>query len=294
MINESNLFQKGMLISLNLGGYSGRKKLKKEQMGDLPTEIVRGVHDLFNKEFKKLLVEISAHDQETRRIVKHQSVPFPLDGVYFICSDRLEKVIEELESRKAERAELIEKAVENYEEAIETFAKDYPEYYKNAKSKYLSKEQFTERFYCKYQFLRISAPSEEDSIISPEMYKREIEKFRETINEMKNDVVSTIYQELLESTVRLKKQCTDGKPSQRTINTMNEFLKKIDEIYSEFVDRKDLSNAIKAVKKQMLGITADELRDVDASREKFRKEISSLVNEIKNLPDIPLKRAIEF
>ena len=42
MINESNLMEKGMLINLKIGGYAGRKKLDKDQMKDLPQEIVRG------------------------------------------------------------------------------------------------------------------------------------------------------------------------------------------------------------------------------------------------------------
>lgn len=294
MITEQNLFQKGMLIHLSMGAYSGKKKLSKDQMGDLPTEIVRGVHDLFDKEFKKLLKEISAFDRDTRHIVKYQSIPFKIDGVYFIASDKIESIIETIDRRKLEREELIQNAVENYEEAISRFAEEYPAYYEHGKHKYLSKEGFQNRFYCKYQFLKISAPDEDNSIISPELYRQEMAKFRETIDEMKNEVVATIYEELAEVTVRLRKQATDGKPNQRTINTMNEFLQKIEDVYSDFVDRDDIKDVIKKVRGQMLGITAEELRDVDSSREAFRKGISEIVGEIKNLPDIPLKRNIQF
>ena len=294
MITEKNIFERGMLVSLTMGGYSGRKNLSKEQLGNLPTEIVRGVHDLFEKEFKRLLRDISCFDMETRRLVWHQSVPFPLNSVYFISSTKIDDIIEQLESRKQQREEMIEKAVENYEEAIQIFAEKYPDYYQKAKSKYISKNRFAERFYFKYQFLKISAPAKEDSIISPELYKKEMEKFKQTIDEMKKEVVSTIYQELLETTVRLKKQATDGKPNQRTLNNLNEYLKKIDEIYKDFVDRNDLKKAIKDVKASILGITAEDLRDSDASREAFREGIAALVEQIKVLPDIPLKRAITF
>lgn len=135
---------------------------------------------------------------------------------------------------------------------------------------------------------------QENSLISPEMYQTEMRKFRETIEEMKREVVGTIYQELLETTARLKKQCTDGKPSQRTLNSLNEYLVRIDEVYAGFVDREDLVTAIQKVKAQVLGITAEELRDSDKTRESFRKSISAVMSEIQNLPDIPLKRSIEF
>jgi hypothetical protein len=294
MITEKNIFEKGMLINLNQGSYAGRKRLSKDQMKDLPTEIVRGVHDLFDAEFKRLLKDISAYDRDTRHEVKMKSVPFPIDGVYFTGSERIEPMIELLEQRKQERGELIEKAVANYEGAIQSFAEKYPDYYEKAKHKYPTKQHFQERFYCKYQFLKISAPGKEDKLISPEVYKKEMEKFRETIQEMKAEVISTIYQELLETTNRLRKQCTDGKPNQRTLNTLNEYLKRIDEVYSDFVDRDDLKKAIKSIKAQVLGVTADALRDNDDTREKFRKGISDLVGEIKNLPNIPLRRAIDF
>lgn len=294
MINDTNIYNKGMLISLRMGSYAGRRRMDKEQLKELPTEIVRGVHDLFDLEYKKLLQEISAFDRHTRHIVWHMCIPFPVDGIYFMPAKKISEAIEMLELRKTERYELVNQAVENYEAAIETFAEKYPEYYQRARNKYLSRDRFHGRFYFNYQFLNIAAPDEKHAIISPELYKEEVRKFKETIQQMKSDVVSTIYSELLESTNRLKKQCTEGKPSQRTLNSVNEFLKKIDEVYSDFVDRDDLVKAIKKVKAQVLGVTAESLRASDDTREKFRKSVSSLVSEIKNLPDIPLKRAIEL
>lgn len=294
MITEENIFTKGMLINLSMGSYVGRKKLAKEQMGELPTEIVRGVHDLFDKDFKKLLTEIAAFDGEIRWMVKSRSVPFPIDGVYFIKSEQIEDIIDRLNAKKGQRDEMIEKALEGYEEAIKIFAEKYPVYYEKAKHKYPSKSHFIERFPFKYQFLKIQAPGKEDKVISPEIYKLEMAKFKETIEDMKKEVISTIYGQLLETTSRLKKQCTEGKPSQRTLNTLNEYLQKIDDVYSDFVDRKDLKAAIKSVKAQVLGVTADELRDNDEAREKFRAGIADIVGNIKSLPDIPLKRAIEF
>jgi hypothetical protein len=294
MIDERNIFTKGMLINLTMGAYWGQKKLSKEQLKDMPTEIVRGVHDLFDEKFKNLLKEIGAFDNETRGLVKNQSVPFPIDGIYFIRSEQIEPIIELLEQRRGLRDEMIEKAIENYDQAIIDFAQEYPEYYKHGKSKYLSKERFAERFYFKYQFLKISAPDEGDKIVSPELYKKEMEKFRETIDEMKKDVVSTIYQELLNTTNRLKKQCTDGKPNQRTLNTLSEYLRRINDVYSDFVDRDDLKKAIENVKLSILGITAEDLRSSEAGKEEFRRGISAVINEIQNLPDMPLRRAIEL
>jgi len=294
MINENNIFDQGMLIHLKMGGYEGRMKLSADQLKDLPQEIVRGVHDLFDKSFKDLLREISSFDNETRWEVKRQSVPFPIDGVYFITSNYIEKIIELLEQRKIGRRELIAKAVDNYDAAIKIFSEKYPEYFERAKHRYLTKNRFQERFYFQYQFIKITAPDKNGKFITPEMYKSEMKKFKATIDEMKQEVLGTIYQSLLEMTGRLKKQCTDGKPNQRTFNSLNAFLAQIDDVYSDFIDRNDMKETIKKIKAQVLGIDADDLRSSEDLKTKFGKEIAALGAEIKALPDIPLKRAIDF
>lgn len=294
MITDKNIFEQGMLIHLKMGGYDGRMQLSEEQMKGLPTEIVRGVHDIFDKNFKDMLKEIGSFDQETRWRVKRRAVPFAIDGVYFINSKIIPEIIETLDKRKEERKELIKKAVDNYDAAIEAFKSKYPEYFEHAKGKYLTKENFAGRFYYTYQFIKIAAPDKESSFVSPEMYKGEMMKFKSMVDDMKQEVLSTIYQTLLEMTGRLKKQCTDGKPSQRTFNTLNAFLNQIDDVYSDFIDRDDMKKAIKKIKAQVLGIDAEDLRTSDDLKNKFAKEIADLANEIKIMPDIPLKRAIEF
>ena len=292
MITEKNLFEKGMMIAVHAGSYGARRKLDQSQLKDLPTEIVRGVHDLFDKEFKEILREIERYNGETRGAIRNRSIPFPIDGVYFVASDKIESMIEYIEEREAGRKELVEKAINNYDEAVERFAQEYPEFYEKAKSKYIDKYRLNDRYYFNYQLIKISAPDQ--ALISPEQYKKEVEKFKETVNQMKGEVLATIYEELVHVTKRLKKQCTDGKPNQRTLNNLNAFLERIDDTYSDFLDRKDMKTTIKKIKAQILGVEADQLRESDDAKEEFRKGISSILDEIKAMPDIPLKRAIEF
>lgn len=292
MITEKNLFEKGMMIAVHAGSYGGRRKLDKTQLQGLPTEIVRGVHDIFDKEFKDILRDIERYNGETRSTIRNRSIPFPIDGVYFVASDKIESMIEYIEEREAGRKELVEKAINNYDEAVERFAQEYPEFYEKAKSKYIDKYRLNDRYYFNYQLIKISAPDQ--ALISPEQYKKEVEKFKETVNQMKGEVLATIYEELVHVTKRLKKQCTDGKPNQRTLNNLNTFLERIDDTYSDFLDRKDMKATIKKIKAQILGVEADQLRESEDAKEEFRKGISGILDEIKAMPDIPLKRAIEF
>jgi hypothetical protein len=292
-VNENNIFEKGMLISLNLGAYAGRKKLSDDQLENLPKEIVRGVHDLFEKGFKEKLDAISKHDAETRGNLKSNCVPFPIDGIYFLAYDRIENMIAYLDERKISRWTLVEEVLEHYEDAKNDFAKKYPTYFAKAQYKYPSKTKLAGRFYFEYQFLKISAP-DKNPMISPEMYKREMEKFRQTVSTMKQEVVGIIYQSLFDLTNRLKRQSKDGKMNQRTFNNLHKFLEQVDSTYTEFIDRKDLQDTLQKVKAEIKGMSADMLRDNDAQRAKFHKAISALTNEIQTLPDVEAKRAIDF
>ena len=292
-INENNIFEKGMLISLNLGNFAGRKKLSEDQLENLPKEIVRGVHDLFEKGFKEKLDAITKHDYETRGTLKNNCVPFPIDGIYFLAYDRIEKMIAYLDERKTSRLELVNEVLAHYEDAKNDFAKKYPAYYTRAQHRYPPKERLAHRFYFEYQFLKISAP-DKNPMISPEMYKREMEKFRQTVTAMKQEVVGIIYQTLTDLTSRLKRQSKEGKMNQRTFNNLHKFLEQIDGTYSEFIDRKDLQDTLKKVKAGIKGMSADMLRDNDAQRAKFHKAMTALTNEVQALPDVDHKRAIDF
>jgi hypothetical protein len=297
MITEKNLFENGVLVGIHSGAYEGKKKLTPDQLKDLPQEIVRGVHDLFGAEFKKLIQDIKAFDSETRNMVKRRAIPFPFGGVYwgvyFVRGEQLDEVIDTMEERMKERVALIDKAVENYDAAIEAFASKYPEFYEKARDKYLSKREFAGRFYFNYQMIKITAP-DKSGMITSEQLKRERAKFRETIEEIKKEVVSTIYESLLEMTARLKQQCTDGKPNQRTLNSLNKFLEQVDEIYSDFIDREDVKEMVARVKAQVLGVTAESLRSSEELKNELARQIKGIVSEFQALPDIPLKRAIDF
>jgi hypothetical protein len=260
---------------------------------DLPTEIVRGVHDLFDKEFKELLAKIRTIDMATREGIRDRAIPFPVNSIYFVKSDRISEVIDYLEAKHAERKQCVVDAVAAYDEAIIKFAEGYPDFYKAAQGHYISKDEFENRFYFRYQFLKIAAPDQE-GLFSPEVYKKELTKFRESIQEMKKEVLATITQTLLESAETLRDQCTDGKPNQRTLNSLNRFLAQVDDLYADFIDRDDLKQAIAGIRASVLGVDAESLREIPAFKQEFKDAISAAAKSVQALPDIPLKRAIEF
>ena len=293
-ITSENIFEKGMLVSLTMGGFEGRIKLSEEQLKDFPTEIVRGVHDIFENEFKTLIKEIFSHDGKTREGLQGMSIPFPINGIYFILSRYIEKAINFLKEKETERITLIQTATDNYEQAIEKFAEKYPTYYRHAKGKYPSRYEFQQKFYFRYQLFTITKPEKALSTISPDIYTEELDKFRKDVFSMKQEVVNIIYTELLDRVKMLQKQCSDGKPSQKTFNKLNKILNQIDEVYSDFVDRQDIKDIITKIKGQVTGVTADDIRSSEDFKKEFKSAMAKTFQEIKNLPDTELTRSLDF
>lgn len=296
-INEKTLFENGMLVNINLGSWQARNKLKKEDLEGFTEEekkLVRGVFDLLAD--KSLLDDIVTFDNKIRNHIKSVTIPFPIDGIYFVLGNKIEYLLKYIEEKKIERMELVNKFVEEYENLIQDFKANFPKFYDRAvaKGKYPSKQDLINRYYFKFNFFQISIPDKKLEFISPALYKEEMSKFKDQIEMMKKEVVNIIYTELLELVNRLKNQSTSGKPSQRTLNTLNSFMERIDETYSDFLERKDMRSIIEKIRKIAGNISADDLRNDDKFRSEFGGKMKTLLKDISSLPDVEAKRAIEL
>jgi len=295
-IDDKNLFSKGLLVNLKMGDWAGRAKLSDDQLKDLPKEIVRGVYDLLAGEDKEALKDLVSFDNKTRNWVKGRTIPFPIDGVYFILGTNIEEVIQYLDERKVEREEIVNGLADRLEGGIKYFADKYPAYYKAAmaKGKYPTRQEFKKKFVFEFKFFQINLPDKNLSFISPELYKQEMNKFKNEIDVMKQEVINIIYTELLDKTNNLYKQCADGKPSQKTLNYLQRFFETVDTVYSDFIDRKDVWEMINKVRKSIEGVEAVDLRTEESLKMSFASDMKKVVKSIKILPDVQLKRAIDI
>ena len=298
-ITAENIFEKGVLVNVKISAFTGRAKLSSKQIEekDLPTEIVRGVVDLYSGEMRNLLKRIEEHDNKTRNIVWTMSIPFPIDGIYFVSAKNLNLLSERLNVRKEEREKLIEEAAEYIEQGIKEYSERFPEFYEEnlKKGKYLNKERFKSKFNFKFNYFQISVPNENSAnFITSEIFNEEMKKFKNEINEMKAEVVNIIHAELLTKAKRLLEQSTTTKPNQKTLNTLNEFFDKISNVYSDFIDRKDLEDIIKKFKETVSGVNADDIRTDGTFKKSFAAKIKEVANTLEIMPNVKLQRAIEF
>lgn len=297
-INYENIFEKGILVSLSMSCWAGRTKLTDEQLKDLPKEIVRGVSDLLIGDEKQMLQDIMTFDRGTMGLMKTVSLPFPIHGAYFVPAYNLQKAIDMLNQRKEEREKLIEIVSESFEQGMENFKEKYLEYYQVAvkNGKYPNKAEVKNKFGFEYYIFQINLPNaEKTSFVTSELIRQEMNKFKSQIGEMKEEVVNIICNELLNKAETLKKQSLgDGKPNQKTFNSLNEFFDTITTLYSDFVERKDVLKAVDKFKKAIGTTTAEDLRFDESFKAKFGEKIEGIIKTIQVLPDVKRKRAIEF
>ena len=295
MIDYKNIFDKGLLVNLNLGSYQARNKVPKSYLTGLSEEeknLVRAVHDGLSD--KSHIDEINSFDNKVRIYVKQRTVPFPIEGVYFILGKDIEEILKYIEVKKEERMKLVNEFADKYEDLVKDFSEQFPRFYKLIQHKYPTKAGLIDRYYFNFSFFQVSTPNKELAFVTPELYKAEMSKFKSSVDEMKKEVVNIIYTELLDKINNLKTQCITGKPSQKTFNYISKFMDRIDDTYSDFIERDDIRNIIAKVKSELGGVEAKELRDDDKFKSDFGKKMKEVVEEIKNLPDTKLKRAIEL
>ena len=284
MINAREVYKNGKCVHMYATGYQGYKKISSSDIEakNMPSEIVHASNSLFEKSFKEKLLAITNFDNRVRAILDspEYSVPFPIRGVYFVPQEKLSALRNLIEEKKVLRNAMIAEMLEGYEDAKISFARRFPEYYAKAQTKYPTLQGLRNKFTFGINEYEINPSSKE--------------AFDKIITDMKQEVANTIYTVLSEMTGRLKRQSKNDKLNQRTFNNLQKFLDEIKEVYANFIDREDLLKVIANVRKEVLGITADGLRENNSQKNKFHKAITSLTKEIKALPDVELKRAIDF
>ncbi len=272
-VNVGNIFKSGVLIHATMGTWGCRTKLKEHELGSLPKEIVRGVRDLLVN--KDALQEIVSFDNKTRNLLRDMSIPFVIDGVFFIPGAKIVDADEMLKDRLEQRKELVEAFISEYDAGKDRYKEKYKRYYNE--SKYPTKEELRfNKFRFAWRFFKMEVPDKD--LLPTGVYQEEFKKIQDDLFDMKSTVKEMILKEVLEKAARLKEQSgPKGKPNQRTINNIFKFFSKVEEIYADFIDEEEVKEMIENFKKLVDGVDANDLRN---ESKKFRTQFS---NQVKNV-----------
>ena len=284
--------QEGVLCNLRIGRWDASAKLPKDKLGkDVPKEIIRAMQDLI--EDKRLLKDIATIRRSAKGLLMRNSIPFPIDGIWFVPKDRIDYIDDQFRQYKEVNDERVESLIKNYSKLKANMKKKYPNYYRP--KKYPSISQLRKKFYFNWQFFHIALPkSGKASVLSPKLYKKEQEKFKGMIKQMEEMTVTLVAQRLFIRINRLSEQCASGKINAGTVNSIDRFLKNWNKLWSGYVDEKRICIIMAQLKTQMKTVSADHLKDSEDFRETIGNKMDSLIKKLKHIPDIKLKRKLDI
>ncbi len=282
----------GVLCSLNCGRWSASVRLPKDKVNDdnLPKEIVRMMQDVVDD--KTLIKDIQTILRKARRFLQDNSIPFPVEGVFFVPKEKIELLDNTFKQMHAEKEARIDTLIKNYIPLKTRFKKAYPEYYDERY--YPNKRELRKKFYMRWQFFQFTLPDEGANILSPKMYKREKEKFQNMVKNMEEMTISLISEQLSKRLDSLAKQCDSGKINAGTVNAVDRFLNRWSDLWEGHVDNKKMRMIMNRLKNQMRKTSADRLKGNEHFRSETAEKIGKLMKGLNNVPDFELKRKIDI
>jgi len=288
---KQSQLEEGVLCSLNCGRWAASVRMPKEMIPqNLPKEILRQMQDVLDD--KTLLKDIQTVLRRAKRFLQANSIPFPVDGVFFVPKENIEKIDNGFKKYFDEKEVLIERLLNEYATLKARFKNNYPEYY-NEKY-YPNKRELRKKFYMKWQFFQFSLPDEGAKLLSPKLYKREQEKFKTMVKDMEEMTVSLVGNMLHQRLESLAKQCDSGKINAGTVNAVDRFLSKWDDLWRGHVDDKKMRMVMNQLKRQMKKTNADRLKGNETFRNETGEMINKLMDKLNNVPNFELKRKIDI
>lgn len=290
-MNNVNIFSQGVLVLMQVSCPQFTSKFPPEQLGDdIPKNIVRAVYDLLDD--KASIDALNSLRSRAKRYLYQNSLPFPYDGFVFIPKIRIEEVDEGLKQLQKEWEEVVEDFIPKLPKLEAEFAKKYPELYNQ--DKYPSKYVLKRKFKFRWSYRTFEAPDSKLKLLTPEIYKEEMKRFKEDVQEMKDLTVSLVGNAMMTKIDSLRKQCSNDSVRKGTVDSVHTFLEKFDEIWDGYVGHDELRKMIKEVKDYMDGTNAQMLQVDDKFRGMVESKMDDVVKGLEAVPGVTRKRSIDL
>jgi hypothetical protein len=283
--------EEGVLCSLKMGRWAASVRMPKSKLGkSVPKEIVRAMQDLISD--RTLLKDLATIRRSAKGLLLRSSIPFPVNGVFFVPKDQINNLDESFTSFMAEKEIRLEKLISNYKRLKKQFKKKYPDYY--SEKYYPTEARLRRKFYFSWQFFQFTLPDEGAKVLSPAIYKKEQEKFQQMVGLMEEMTISLVGNMLHRRLDKLAKQCDSGKINAGTVHSVDRFLSRWDDLWRGHVDDKKMRMIMNQLKRQMKEASAERLKNNDEFRGEVGDKIGSLMSKLQKLPNFELKRKLDI
>jgi hypothetical protein len=179
---EENIFKKACLVQISTPVWQGSLQLPPEAMERLGDSAwLKGRKHLIDPE---TLAPVRSMAKRARAKIEKYTLSFPINGLILVPKDRITDVEDSLRESEVEFWEAVEKFVDQYFEARYQAELNLGEYYNDADYPV----EIRAKFGFVWRFLALDTPGK-GSILTPEMYERERERFLEMMEETRQNAV---------------------------------------------------------------------------------------------------------
>ena len=287
---DTNKLKEGVFCQLKMGRWDARTQISPDKIGKKIPEIIRLRQDTI--EDRTLLKNLTKIRRSAKGILKRNSIPFPIDGLFWIPKKRIGYLDESFTAIKNEYQSNVIKLCNNIKNIELEFKAKYPSFYdpKN----YPSQKELKQKFYFYWNFLAFAIPDKKVKVLSPELYQKEKEKFNQMVVKMEEIAVNAIGNSLLLRIEKLSNQCESGKINRGTIKSIDKIIKKWEDLWEGHIDQAKLKDIIKTLEKQMKRVSTERLKNNEDFRTKLGKKLNQMSDKIKVIPDFKLRRRLDI
>ncbi len=223
-----NIFRQSCLLQLKTSCWTGSKALEPtalERLGD--SDWLRGKKHLVDPEH---LGPIKTVTQKARKFLSKNALPFPLASLTLVPKDSIHFVEENLQEFEREYWESVSEFTSQYEQAREDAKTILGNLFRDTDYPVNIRDKF--RFEWRYVILDIP---NEASVLPPEIYEREKEKFKSLMEETRETALLALREEFAEIIGHMVDRLSngeDGKPKilrSSMIDNLTEFFATFEE-----------------------------------------------------------------
>jgi hypothetical protein len=290
--------REGVLVSLKMGRWNASVKIDPEKLpkhlaDEIPKQIWRTMQDMVKD--KSILTEMTSIRNRAKYVLQCNALMFPIDNVWFVPKDRIQYLDDHFTKYQKRYHELTDELCKKYKKLKSEFKEEYPVFFKIIENKYPSIDQLKGKFYFTWNFFQFTIPDEDLDILPPSVYEREKEKFKNMVKEMEQMTVNMVGQMLFDRVKKLEEQCDSGSINKATVNGVENFLSKWEDLWSGHVDESKMKSIVKSLKHQMKkNGNADVLKENDAVRAELGKRLGKIIGRLDNVPNLQLKRRLDI
>lgn len=289
MDNHKDIFEKACLIQFSSSVWQSSRVLNHDVLAQKigqENEWLRGRKFLINPE---LLGPIKTAIQQARKTIQKHSLPFPISSIYLVPKESLSEIDDKMQYFK----ERFWEKVDNFESMYETGREEAKSVLGDLFNESDYPTDIMSKFNFEWRYFELSTPGK-SKVLSPEIYKREKEKFINLMDETRELAMVALREEFsgVISNLVDRLNSKEGTPkviSNGMFNKLNEFL---DEFSTRniFMDEK-LIELTEEAKHLINGASPYGLKYNDVMRKKIANGMSDLTQSISEaIQDMPRRK----